>query len=82
MIIRLLTEGAHHRDISIVFIIQNIFFQGKQSTQFYRMKGGGDSGCSSPPIIFERQILLQQTMDHWKENLTASRIHFKYWKIF
>ena len=27
----LLAEGAHHRNISVVFIIQNLFFQGKQS---------------------------------------------------
>ena len=31
-------------------------------------------------IIFERQILPQQTIYRWKGNLTASRIHFKYWK--
>ena len=34
-----------------------------------------------PPIIFERQILPQQTIYRWKRNLRASRIHFKYWKI-
>ena len=33
-----------------------------------------------PPIIFERQFLPQQTVYRWKGNLTASRIHFKYWK--
>ena len=33
-----------------------------------------------PSIIFERQILTQQTIYCWKRNLTASRIHFKYWK--
>ena len=33
-----------------------------------------------PPIIFERQILSQQTIYRWKGNLTASRIHFKYWE--
>ena len=27
----LYTEGAHHRNISVVFIIENLFFQGKQS---------------------------------------------------
>ena len=27
----LFTEGAHHRNISIVFIIRNLFFQGQQS---------------------------------------------------
>ena len=27
----LFTEGVHHRNISVVFIIQNLFFQGKQS---------------------------------------------------
>ena len=32
------------------------------------------------PIIFELQILPQQTICRWKGNLTASRIHFKYWK--
>ena len=31
------------------------------------------------PIIFEQQILPQPTIYHWKGNLTASRIHFKYW---
>ena len=30
-------------------------------TQFYRIKGGGGSG-PPPPIIFERQILPQQTI--------------------
>ena len=39
--------------------------------------------CPPPtPIIFERQILPQQTIYRWKGSLTASRIHFKYWKIF
>ena len=33
-----------------------------------------------PPIIFELQILPQQTIYRWKGNLTATRIHFKYWK--
>ena len=33
-----------------------------------------------PPTLFERQILPQQTIYRWKGNLTASRIHFKYWK--
>ena len=27
----LLREGAYHHNISVVFIIQNLFFQGKQS---------------------------------------------------
>ena len=30
--------------------------------------------------IFERQILPEQTIYRCKGNLTASRIHFKYWK--
>ena len=25
----LFKEGAHHRNISVIFIIQNLFFQGK-----------------------------------------------------
>ena len=55
--------------------------KGCQSAQFYRIKGGGGSGRPSPPpIIVERQILPQQTIYRWKGNLTASRIHFKYWK--
>ena len=51
----------------------------KEVTQFYRIKGGGGSG-RPPPIIFEPLILPQQTIYHWKENLTANRIHFKYLK--
>ena len=31
-----------------------------------------------PPIIFEPQILPEQTIYRWKGNLTANRIHFKY----
>ena len=27
----LFTEGAHHRNINLIFIIQNLLFQGKQS---------------------------------------------------
>ena len=27
----LFTERVHHRNISVIFIIQNLFFQGKQS---------------------------------------------------
>ena len=27
----LFTEGTHHHNMSVVFIIQNLFFQGKQS---------------------------------------------------
>ena len=50
-------------------------------TQVYRIKGGGGSRHTpSPPIISEQQILPQQTIHCWKGNLTASRIHFKYWK--
>ena len=37
-------------------------------------------GAAPPPIIFERQTLPQQTIYRWKGNLTASRIHFKYWE--
>ena len=37
-------------------------------------------GAPPPPIIFERQILPQQTIHRWKGNLTASKINFKYWK--
>ena len=33
-----------------------------------------------PPIIFEGQNWPQQTIYHWKGDLMASRIHFKYWK--
>ena len=50
------------------------------NTQFYRIKGGGGSGRPSPPIIFEREIVPQQTMYRWKGNLTASGIQFKYWE--
>ena len=50
-------------------------------TQFYRIKGGDGSGRPPLQIIFEREILPQQTIYRWKGNLTASRIHFKYWKI-
>ena len=39
-------------------------------------------GPPPQPIIFERQILPQQTIYRWKGNLTASRIHFKYWKKY
>ena len=51
----------------------------RSTTQFYRIKGGGGSGHPPPPIIFERQILPQQTIYRWKGNLIESRIHFKYW---
>ena len=49
------------------------------NTQFYRIKGGGGSPPPPPPIIFKWQILPQHTIHRWKGNLTASRIHFKYW---
>ena len=52
----------------------------ERSTQFYRIKGGGGSGRPHQPIIFERQILPQQTIYRWKGNLTANRIPFKYWE--
>ena len=47
---------------------------------FTKLKGQGSSGRPPPPIIFERQILPQQTIYSWKGNLTASRIQFNYWK--
>ena len=31
-----------------------------------------------PPIIFEGRNLPQQTIYHWKENLSDSPIHFRY----
>ena len=31
-----------------------------------------------PPIIFERRNLPQQTIYHWKGNLSKSPIHFRY----
>ena len=31
-----------------------------------------------PPIIFERGNLIQQTIYHWKGNLSKSQIHFRY----
>ena len=54
------------------------FIQGGESTGW----GGGVEVLRAPPspIIFDRQILPQQTLYHWKGNLTASRIDFKYWK--
>ena len=33
-----------------------------------------------PPIIFKGRNWPQQTIYHWKGNLMASWIHFKYWK--
>ena len=33
-----------------------------------------------PTIIFEGQNWPQQTMYHWKGNLSETQIHFKYWK--
>ena len=59
-------------------------FKSSFSTrQFYKIKRGSGSGrppSPPPPIIFERQNLPQQTIYRSKGNLTASRIHFKYWK--
>ena len=37
-------------------------------------------GRPAPTDSFEWQILPQQTIYRWKGNLTASRIHFKYWE--
>ena len=51
----------------------------KHYTQFYRIKAEVVQGAR-PPIIFEQQILPQQTIYHWKGNLTASRFDFKYWE--
>ena len=31
MAVDLFMEGAHHHNISVVFITQNLFFQGRQS---------------------------------------------------
>ena len=35
---------------------------------------------SPTPIIFEGRNSPQKVIYHWKGNLMASRIHFKYWK--
>ena len=65
--------------IRIFSTFQKIF---THRTQFYRIKAGGGFGPPPPPppIIFQWQILLQQTIYRWKGNLTASTIHFKHWK--
>ena len=38
----------------------------------------GNPTLPPPPDIFEGQNLPQQTIYHWKENLSESPIHFRY----
>ena len=53
-------------------------FPGKLIHNFTEWKDVA-RGCPQKPIIFERQILPQQTIYRWKGNLMASSIHLKYW---
>ena len=69
----------HREYLSKARIAPTMFVASFLYTQFYGIKGGGGSE-RPPPIIFERQILPQQTIYRWKGNLTVSTIHFKYWK--
>ena len=46
----------------------------KKFAQFHRIKGGGGSAPPPPPRSYPNKLYC------WKENLTATRIHFKYWK--
>ena len=51
-------------------------------THICRIKGCGGAGCPPPPppIIFERLELPQQIIYRWKENLSESPNHQKYWE--
>ena len=50
-------------------------------THICRIKGCGGAGCPPPPpIIFERLKLPQQIIYRWKENLSESPNHKKYWE--
>ena len=52
-----------------------------ESIQFCRIRDGGGAGRPPPPpppIVFEGRNLLQQTIYHWKGNLSKSPIHFRY----
>ena len=40
--------------------------------------GGGAGRPPPPPIIFEGRNLPQQTLYHWKGNLSKNPIHFRY----
>ena len=52
----------------------NIYF----ITHFCRIRDRGGALPPPPPIIFEGQNLPQQTVYHWKGNLSKSLIHFRY----
>ena len=60
--------------------------QGGKFIQYTVLQNKKQRWLEAPPpppphlIIFERQILPQQTICRRKRNLTASRIHFKYWE--
>ena len=57
-----------------------------QCTHFCRIRDGGGGGQGAPPppppIIFEGLDWPQQTIYHWKGNLSETPIRFRYWKIF
>ena len=58
---------------------QYLFYNTKQ-THFCGIRNGG--GAERPPpqpsIIFEGRNLPQQTINHWKGNLSKRLIHFRY----
>ena len=55
-----------------------IFIHSTFNTHFCRIRDGGGAEPPPPPIIFEGRNLPQQTIHHWKGNLSKSLIHFRY----
>ena len=57
----LFTEGAHHRNITVVFIIKNLFFQGKQSRTII--------------LNAHRCILLKNPRDRWQAEAFGRQVY-------
>ena len=67
----LFTEGAHHRNISVVFIKQNLFFQGKQSMTI---------SVNARTLFNFYENLLDRSKSIWATSL-SKKIQYLFWSL-
>ena len=63
---------------TITYIYIRISVHPSKTTHFCRIRDGGGAGRPPPTNNFRRTKLTQQTIYHWKGNLSKSPIHFRY----
>ena len=63
-ILNIFTRGSHHRNLSIIYIVQNLFYQGKDSRSI--------SLNSHYLILFKNSTFPEQISKQYSSTLKAS----------